>query len=72
MSLSNVSWEELEKAGVERKDLFFVPEKLTELANELTAEAKAEIADLYLRIKKIYERVNIYVRLSLVSSSRLI
>ena len=39
------------------------PTKLTELTNErMTMEANAEIVDLHSRIKKIYARVNLNVR----------
>ena len=66
MTFSTVSLEDLKKAGVTRKRLIFVSTKITELTKGLTTEAKAEIADLYSRIKKIYARVNMDVRLSLV------
>ncbi|KAF5367351.1 hypothetical protein D9615_010293 [Tricholomella constricta] len=55
---STVTSEDLKKAGVTRKRLVFEPAKVDELTKALTTNAKAEITDLHLRIKKIYARVN--------------
>jgi hypothetical protein len=64
VTFSTVAAEDLKKAGVTRKRLVFKPEKVTELAKVLTKNAGAEIVDLHSRIKKIYARVNMDVRLS--------
>lgn len=41
------------------KLLKFVPERLTQLAKELSPNAEAEVVDLHSRLKKIYARVNL-------------
>jgi hypothetical protein len=47
--------------------LVFEPAKVTELTKGLTANAEAEIVDLHSRIKKIYARVNMDVRLASIT-----
>lgn len=63
---SSLTSEDLKNADVTRKCLAFEPSKVTELKKGLTKEAEVEIADLHSRIKKIYARVNMDVRLSLI------
>ena len=63
----NSSSEDLKKAGVARKRLAFEPAKVTELTKGLTTNAEAEIVDLHSRIKKIYARVNMDVRLASIT-----
>ena len=62
LTFSTVTIEELKKAGIKRKRLSFELKKIAELI--VTKSAEAEISDLYSRIKKIYARVNMDVRLS--------
>jgi hypothetical protein len=66
VTFSTVALEDLKQAGVTRKRLVFVPTKVTELTKGLTTETEFEIVDLHSRIKKIYARVNMDVRLSLI------
>ncbi|KIJ42161.1 hypothetical protein M422DRAFT_60388 [Sphaerobolus stellatus SS14] len=61
VTFSTVTSEDLKKAGVTRKPLYFDPAKVIQLAEGLTMNAEAEIVDLYSRIKKIYARVNMDV-----------
>ena len=63
VTFSTVAAEDLKKAGVTRKRLIFEPAKITEL---VTTNVEAEIADLHSRVKKIYARVSMDVRLSLL------
>ena len=58
--------EDLKKAGVTRKRLVFHAAKVTESAKVLTEKVRAEFVDLHSRIKKIYARVNMDVRLTLI------
>ncbi|KAH9058876.1 hypothetical protein EDB87DRAFT_1578043 [Lactarius vividus] len=44
----------LEKIGVQGKRLVFEVAKITDLTNELTTDAEAQILDLHARIKEIY------------------
>lgn len=62
VTFSTVASEDLKKAGVKRGLLAFEPAKVAELADGLTTDAGAEIADLHSRIKKIYAHVNMDVR----------
>jgi hypothetical protein len=62
-----VAAEDLKKAGVTRKRLIFEPAKIAELTKGLPKNAEAEIADLHSRIKKIYARVNMDVRLAIIT-----
>ena len=64
MTFSTVSSEDLEKAGVRRKRLIFVPAKITDLTKRLTSDAEVQIADLHTRIKDIYACVNMDVCLA--------
>jgi hypothetical protein len=66
VTFPTVTLEDLKKAGITRKRLVFEPTKVTELTKGLTTEAKVEIVDLHSRIKKIYARVNMDVRHSLL------
>jgi hypothetical protein len=67
VTFSTVASEDLKKAGVKRKRLIFEPAKVTELTNGLTTNGEAEIADLHSQIKKIYPRVKMDVRLTLIT-----
>ncbi|KIL57920.1 hypothetical protein M378DRAFT_171229 [Amanita muscaria Koide BX008] len=58
VSFSMVTAEDLKKVGVTRKRLSFEPAKVTELTEDLTTNAEAEIVDLHSRINKIYAHVN--------------
>jgi hypothetical protein len=62
-----VTAEDLEEVGLKRKRLVFEPAKVNELTKGLTTNAEAEIADLHSRIKKIYARVNMDVRLAIIT-----
>jgi hypothetical protein len=44
-----------------------VPAKIADLTKGLTTDVEAEIKDLHSRIKKIYARVNMDVRLVLIT-----
>jgi hypothetical protein len=67
VTFSTNAAEDLKKAGVTRKRLVFEPAKVTELTKGLTTNAEAEIVDLHSRIKKIYARVNMDVRLASIT-----
>ena len=67
VTFSTVAAEDLKKAGVTRKRLIFEPAKIAELTKGLTKSAEAEIADLHSRIRKIYARVNMDVRLAIIT-----
>ncbi|KAF8817639.1 hypothetical protein BYT27DRAFT_7074170 [Phlegmacium glaucopus] len=58
LDFSTVVSEDLKKAGVIRKCLVFLPEKISELMSVMTTKARAENLDLHSRLRKIYARVN--------------
>ncbi|KAI9442459.1 hypothetical protein H4582DRAFT_1283321 [Lactarius indigo] len=58
VSFSDVSSEDLEKAGVKGERLVFTAAKITDLTNGLTMGAEAHIVDLHTRINEIYACVN--------------
>ena len=67
VTFSTVSFGDLKKAGVLRRRLIFVPEKIANLTDRLTTNTKAQIADLHCKIKEIYACVNMDVSVNLIS-----
>ena len=66
-TFSSVSAEDLQNAGIMRKQLVFDSTKVTELIKGLTMNAEIEIAHLHAQIKKIYECVTMNVCLALIT-----
>jgi phosphotransacetylase len=64
VAFSDVTEEDLQKAGIIRKTLCFKPAKVAELAKGLTTNMEAEIINLHSQISRVCAYVDMSVSLA--------